>query len=163
MLLQLQRRAAPARLEYVQLTNFADSDTSPALSRRPYTGFIRGDYTFGGPGQICVKLLPDGEPMQLTHDDLNERGSPKFSPDGARLAYAANKPGSAWDTWVAPILGGQPRLLLANASALTWIESGTRQSRLLFSELIDRGDQMAIVSSTEMRAQHRAVYMPADR
>jgi Tol biopolymer transport system component/DNA-binding winged helix-turn-helix (wHTH) protein len=159
---QLQRRAAPARLDYMQLTNFADSATSPALSPDGrILAFIRGDYTFGGPGQIYVKLLPGGEPMQLTHDDLNKRGSPKFSPDGARLAYAATKPGSAWDTWVVPVLGRQPRLLLSNASGLTWIESGTRQSRLLFSELTGRGYQMAIVSSTESRAQHRTVYMPA--
>ena len=100
--------------------------------------------------------------MQLTYDDLNKRGSPKFSPDRARIAYAANKPGSAWDTWVVPVLGGQPRLLLANASGLTWIESGSRQSRLLFSELTGRGQQMAIVSSTESRAHHRTVYMPTE-
>jgi len=124
--------------------------------------FIRGEYTFGGPGQIYVKLLPDGEPVQLTHDDLDKRGSPKFSPDGARLAYAAHKPGSAFDTWVVPVLGGQPRLLLTNASGLTWIEAGARQSRLLFSELTGRGNQMSIVSSTESRAQHRIVYMPPE-
>ena len=41
--------------------------------------------TVFGPGQIYVKLLPDGEPVQLTHDDLNKM-NPKFSPDGARIA-----------------------------------------------------------------------------
>jgi Tol biopolymer transport system component/DNA-binding winged helix-turn-helix (wHTH) protein len=163
IILQLQRRAAPARLEYMQLTNFADSATSPALSPDGrILAFIRGDYTFGGPGQIWVKLLPDGEAVQLTHDDLNKRGSPKFSPDGVRLAYAANMPESGWDTWVVPVLGGRPRLLLANASGLTWIKSGTGQSRLLFSELTGRGQQMAVVSSTESGAQHRTVYMPAE-
>ena len=58
-----------------------------------------------------------------------------------------------------PVPGGRPRLLLANASGLTWIESGTGQSRLLFSELTGRGQQMAVVSSTESGAQHRTVYM----
>jgi Tol biopolymer transport system component len=163
IVLRLQRPAVPARLEYTQLTNFADSATSPALSPNGRTlAFIRGEYTFGGPGQIYVKLLPDGQPVQLTHDDLIKRGSPKFSPDGARIAYAAYNPGSGWDTWVVPVLRGEPRLFLANASGLTWIESGARQSRLLFSELTGRGHQMAIVTSTESRAQHRTVYLPAE-
>jgi Tol biopolymer transport system component/DNA-binding winged helix-turn-helix (wHTH) protein len=157
------RRSARQELTYTQLTNFTDSAVSPALSPDGrMLGFIRSEYTFGGPGQIYVKLLPNGEPAQLTHDDLNKRGSPKFSPDGTRLAYAALKPGSGWNTWVVPVLGGQPRPFLANASGLTWIESGGRQPRLLFSELTGRGGQMAIVSSTESRAQHRTVYMPPE-
>jgi DNA-binding winged helix-turn-helix (wHTH) protein len=100
---------AKRELTYQQITNFTDSAVSPALSPDGrMLAFIRSDYTFGGPGQIFVKLLPDGEPMQLTNDDLNKRGSPKFSPNGALLAYAANTPGAAWDTWVVPVLGGRP-------------------------------------------------------
>jgi eukaryotic-like serine/threonine-protein kinase len=154
---------AKRELTYQQITNFTDSAVSPALSPDGrMLAFIRSDYTFGGPGQIFVKLLPDGEPMQLTHDDLNKRGSPKFSPNGALLAYAANTPGAAWDTWVVPVLGGRPRVLLRNASGLTWIESGAAQSQVLFSELTGRGHQMAIVSSTETRAGHHTVYMPPE-
>ena len=157
------QRAGPAGLKYTQLTNFADSATCPAFSPDGrMLAFVRSEYTFGGPGQIYVKLLPDGDPAQLTNDDLSKRGSPKFSPDGTRIAYAALRPGSGWDTWVVPVLGGQPRLFLKNASGLTWIEAGPRQSRLLFSELTGRDQQMAIVSSTESRAQHRTVYMPAE-
>jgi DNA-binding winged helix-turn-helix (wHTH) protein/Tol biopolymer transport system component len=163
--LLLARLTRPARheLTYTQLTNFTDSAVSPALSPDGrMLAFIRGEYTFGGPGQIYVKLLPDGEPVQLTHDGLDKRGSPKFSPDGTWLAYAAHKEGSVWSTWVVPVLGGQPRPFLDNASGLTWIESGPGSSRLLFSELTGRGDQMAIVSSTESRAQQRTVYMPVE-
>jgi Tol biopolymer transport system component len=161
--LRHQRPRAPARVEYTQLTSFADSATAPALSPDGrMLAFIRSEYTFGGPGQIYVKLLPDGDPVQLTNDDLHKRGSPKFSPDGTRIAYAVLKPGSRWDTWVVPVLGGEPRLLLANASGLTWIESKPRSSLLLFSELTGHRDQMAIVSSTESRAQHRVIYMPPE-
>ena len=124
--------------------------------------FIRGEHTFGGPGEIYIKPLPDGDPVQLTNDKLGKRGSPKFSPDGARITYSALDPQSGWDTWVVPASGGQARLFLANASGLTWIESGPRQSRLLFSELTGRGHQMAIVTSTANRGQHHSVYMPAE-
>ncbi|MBI3265179.1 MAG: serine/threonine-protein kinase, partial [Acidobacteria bacterium] len=77
---RFRQPAGPARREYTQLTTFADSATSPALSPDGrMLAFIRGEYTFTGPGQIYVKLLPDGDPVQLTHDDLNKM-SPKFSP-----------------------------------------------------------------------------------
>ena len=156
-------RPAKRDLTYTQLTHFTDSAVAPALSPDGrILAFIRSEYTFGGPGQIYVKLLPEGEPALLTHDDMNKRGSPKFSPDGTLIAYAAHEPGSGWNTWVVPVLGGQPRLFLTNASGLTWIETGPRQSRILFSELTGHGPQMAIVSSTESRAGRRTVYIPPE-
>ena len=149
----------PARREYTQLTNFADAATSPALSPDGrMLAFIRGESTFYGPGQIYVKLLPDGEPVQLTHDNVDKM-SPKFSPDGARISYTTY-PGTSWDTWVVPVLGGSPRLFLPNAEGLTWIDAEPGQPRLLFSESTGRDVQMAIVTSTESRGQHRVVYMP---
>ncbi len=78
-----QQPGAPARLEYTQLTNFADSATSPALSPDGrMLAFVRGESTVGGPGQIYVKLLPDGEPLQLTHNGPETTVSrPQFSLD----------------------------------------------------------------------------------
>jgi len=154
--------AERARPEYTQLTNFSDSATSPALSPDGrMLAFIRGESTFFGPGQIYVKLLPDGEPVQLTHDDADKM-SPKFSPDGARITYTVLR-GPSWDTWVVPVLGGQPpRLFLTNAEGLTWIDAGAGQRRLLFSETTGRDVQMGVVVSTESRAQHRVVYMPRE-
>jgi serine/threonine protein kinase/Tol biopolymer transport system component len=151
----------PPRREYVQLTNFADSATSPALSPdgRMLT-FIRGFSTFYGPGQVYVKLLPDGEPVQLTHDD-RDKMSPKFSRDGSQITYTTYR-GIDWDTWVVPVLGGQPRLFLANAEGLTWIDAGANQPRLLFSETTGHDVQMGVVTSTESRAQHRVIYMPPE-
>ncbi len=144
-----QPRPSSARWE--QLTRFPDSVTSPALSRdgRMLT-FIRGVDTFTGPGQIYVKLLPDGDPVRLTDDALNKM-SPAFSPEGTRIAYTA----FPWDTWVVPVLGGKPQLWLPNASGLTWIDPGL----LLFSE-IKKGIHMAIVTATESRAEARDIYVP---
>jgi eukaryotic-like serine/threonine-protein kinase len=103
-------------------------------------------------GQIYVKLLPDGEPVELTHDDRIKMG-PVFSSDGSRIAYGTVEP---WDTWIVPVLGGEPRLMLRNASGLTWIDNG----ELLFSEIKGAGVHMAIVTATESRANERDVYVP---
>ncbi|MBM3815325.1 MAG: hypothetical protein FJW20_27245, partial [Acidimicrobiia bacterium] len=150
----------PPRLEYTQLTNFADSATSPALSPDGrMLAFIRGESTFIGPGQIYVKLLPNGEPLQLTNDGLSKM-SPKFSLDGTRIMYTVMDRG--WNTWEVPVLGGKPRLLLSNAEGLTWIKTRAGEPRLLFSEMTGRGQQMGIVTSTESRAQQRTVFMPVE-
>jgi eukaryotic-like serine/threonine-protein kinase len=142
----------PARTEYTQITNFTDSATSPALSPDGrILAFIRGPSVFTGPGQIYVKLLPNGEPVQLTHDDSKKMG-PAFSPDGARIAYTA----SGWDTWVVPVLGGEPRRLLPNASGLVWMD----ERRLLFSEIRGGAVHMGIVTATEDRAESRDIYWP---
>jgi Tol biopolymer transport system component/predicted Ser/Thr protein kinase len=159
---RFRQPAEPARREYTQLTTFADSATSPALSPdgRMLT-FIRGESTFIGPGQIYVKLLPDGEPVQLTHDDSTKM-SPKFSPNGTHITYTTALGSSGWNTWVVPVLGGQPRLFLANAEGLTWIKGEAGQPHLLFSEMTGRGQQMGIFTSTESRAQQRMVYIPPE-
>jgi len=114
--------------------------------------FIRGTGTFLTAGQVYVKLLPDGEPVELTRDS-GIKLSPVFSPDGSRIAYGTANP---WETWEVPVLGGEPRLLLPNASSLTWIENG---KRLLFSE-IKEGMRMAVVTTDEGRGQAREVYDP---
>ena len=128
------KRSAPpaARNEWVQITNFADSVSQPALSSDGrMLSFIRGPDTFDGPGQIYIKMLPSGDPVQLTHDDFNKM-SPVFSPDGSLIAYTVHKR-RQWDTWIVPVLGGEPRLWLPNASGLV---CGSGNSKLLFS-----GDQ----------------------
>jgi len=157
--------AGPTRLQYIQLTNFADSATSPALSPdgRMLT-FIRGPSTFFSPGQIYVKFLPDGEPVQLTNDSLPKL-DPTFSPDGARIGYATGMAGPdspTMDAWVVPALGGQPQRLLTNAEGLTWSFDPAGKLRVLFSEMTGRGAQMSIVTSTESRNQKRTVYAPPE-
>ncbi|MGZ4788592.1 MAG: protein kinase domain-containing protein, partial [Terriglobales bacterium] len=136
--------------QWVQITDFADSAVEPAISPdgRMLT-FLRGPSTFFGPGQIYVKLLPDGEPKELTHDQ-QVKMDPVFSFDSSRIAYT-----EPWDTWEIPALGGQSRLLLRNASGLRWIDA----DHVLFSE-IDHGIHMGLVTSHENRTGERAVYWP---
>ena len=144
------------RGEYEQVTYFADSATSPALShdgRRLV--FIRGSSTFEGPGQVYLKDLPDGEPLPLTADDL-EKMSPVFSPDDSRIVYTAVSSGFAWDTWVVPLSNGTPRRWLANASGLTWFAD---RHQVLFSEM-GPGLHMSLVTTDESRAATRVLYSP---
>jgi Tol biopolymer transport system component len=91
----------------------------------------------------------------LTHDDLYKM-SPVFTPDGSQIVYTGvDQEKFAWNTYALPVLGGEPQLLLSNASGLTW--SGEHQ--LLFSE-IKTGINMAIVTSDESRMHERDVYVP---
>ena len=150
----LRLRSSTAPEQYVQLTDYADSATSPALSTDGrMLVFLRGADTFRGPAEVYVRLLPDGLPFQLTHDDVAKM-SPVFSPDGAHIAYTTVARGS-WDTWVVPIPGGTPQRLLPNASGLSWIAD----HRVMFSE-IGPGMYMRIATATESRAEERDVYRP---
>jgi eukaryotic-like serine/threonine-protein kinase len=152
----LRPSRSAGRDQWVQLTKFPDSVSQPALSSdgRMLT-FIRGPSTFFGPGQIYVKMLPDGEPKQLTQDDYPKM-SPVFSPDGSRIAYTTVDAQFKWDTWTVPVLGGEPGRWLGNAGGLVWRDGRT----VLFSEL-RRGAHMALVTAQESRTGQRDVYVPA--
>ena len=138
--------------EWEQLTFFSDSAVYPELSPDGrMVSFIRGNDSFFGLGQVYVKLLPGGQPVELTHD-TSRKLSPAFSPDGSRIAYGTFGP----NTWEVPVLGGEPHMLLPNASSLTWIEGG---KLLLYSE-IKEGIHMVVVTSDESRGNSREVYVP---
>jgi eukaryotic-like serine/threonine-protein kinase len=152
--------AAPPRLEYTQLTNFADSAVAPSLSPDGrILAFIRGESTFEGQGDVYVKQLPNGEPVQLTHDGLIKEGPVVFSADGTRIAYTQISGGQA--TWTVPVLGGDPARLLANSSGLSWVDPAPGQRRVMFSAATGEGIHMGVYASTESRAEQRTVYLPA--
>jgi serine/threonine protein kinase/Tol biopolymer transport system component len=153
------RRPAPGALvgrEYTQITHFADSATSPSVSSdgRLLT-FIRGASTFHGRGEIYVKALPDGEPMQLTSDGVGKM-SPVISPDNSTIAYTTVTSQFVWDTWTVPVGGGEARRWLRNASGLSWLRDG----RLMFSEQTG-GLHMKVTIADEQRNAARELYSPA--
>ena len=153
--------SSAARAEYTPLTNFTDSAVSPTLSPDGrMLAFIRGASTFQGPGDIYVKLLPDGEPVRLTQDGTKKVGPVNFSADGSRIAYTLPENGGL--TWSVPVLGGEPARMLANAEGLSWIDSGAQPSHVLYSARTGEGIHMGIFTATESRAGQRTVYLPAD-
>ena len=151
------RPNGPARTDagkWEQLTSFTDSAVYPALSPDGrMLAFLRGPDTFLGPADVYVKMLPSGDPVQLTRDKMLKL-SPVFSPDGARIAYGTVDP---WDTWEVGVLGGEPRPMMKNASSLTWTANG---KNLLFSE-IKTGLHLSVVTADEGRGHSRDVYVPA--
>ena len=145
--------------EFVQLTNFSDYATAPALSRDGrMVAFFRGGGYFQGSGQVYVKLVPDGESKQLTDDPHNKYG-PVFTPDGSRVAYTAVYPKPPiFETWTVPVFGGPITRLMPNSAGLSWF--GT--DRIMFSEIMDGTVvHMGIKTARENRTDERQVYFPS--
>ena len=157
-LIWLRGPSKPAdRAEWVQITNLPDAVSQPALSPDGHmVTFVRGSSTFAATGQIYVKILPDGEPVQLTRDDL-QKMSPVFSPDSSKIAYTTVPSETNWDTWLVPVLGGQPQLWLPNASGLVWMQN----HKVMYSEIKNHDIHMAIVTADESRANAHDIYIPA--
>jgi eukaryotic-like serine/threonine-protein kinase len=141
--------------QWTALTDFSDSAVQPAISPDGrMLAFLRGADAFLTAGEIYVKLLPGGDPVQLTHDGMRKL-APVFTPDGSKVAYTGIDEKFNWNTYVVPVLGGEPQLLLPNAEALRWIG----EQRVLFSE-IKQGLHMVLVTASESRTGQRDIYVP---
>lgn len=148
-----QPSAARQSAAYTQITSFTDAAVNPVLSPDGrMVAFYRSDRTFFIADQIYAKMLPDGEPVQLTHDP-RVKYNLAFSPDSSRIAYTVMENG--WHTYTVSSLGGDSTLFLPNAAGLTWLD----QHRLLYSE-IKTGVHMGIVTANDDRSEHREIYFP---
>ncbi|HEX5234024.1 MAG TPA: winged helix-turn-helix domain-containing protein [Silvibacterium sp.] len=153
MFLRLRQR--PPEVKYTQLTDFTDSAVAPTISPDGrMVGFVRGGNAFLSSDPIYVKMLPNGEARQVT-DDGRPKYALAFSPDSSEIAYTVLD-SSGFSTYVVSAFGGEPRLLLANAAGLVWLDP----QRLLFSE-VRSGIHLGVVTATVTRAGLREIYFPA--
>jgi Tol biopolymer transport system component len=122
--------------------------------------FFRGGNPFLTTEQIYVKVLPDGQSMQLTNDP-HPKYNPVFTPDSSRVAYTSqiiDGKSTSWETWTVPVTGGPATRMMRNAVGMSWIGNG----RILFSEVMSGTVlHMGIVTSLESRAEEREIYFPA--
>jgi eukaryotic-like serine/threonine-protein kinase len=155
--LLLRGPARPPDLSHwVQLTKFPDPVSQPALSPDGrMLAFVRSPSTFFAVGQIFVKNLQDGEPRQLTNDNL-AKTNPMFSPDGTRIAYTTVDSEFNWDTWVVSAEGGEPQRWRRNVSDLVW--TGPRQ--VLYSERPSKG---IVAAEEDLSGKHNVYLPPTDR
>lgn len=156
-----RRSGSPGAVRWEQITNFTDSASVPAISPDgKVVAFIRGRGRYGGssaPGQVWFKTLPDGEAVPLTNTPFGKH-TLAFSPDGTRVYFTQVEGRFTWNTYEVSLLGAQPpRLLLPNATGLSWIGN----DRVLFSELRE-GIHMSLATSNLSRTEKRDVYIPAD-
>lgn len=151
-----QARGAHGSVAYAQLTSFSDAAFEPALAPdgRMLAFLVGNDVGFPFSGEVFTKMLPDGEPIQRTHDSVLKYGV-AFSSDGSEITYTAADATHGWTVRSLPVLGGDSRLLLSNAAGLSWLDS----HHALFSE-IKTGLHMGLVTATDRRENQRSLYLP---
>jgi serine/threonine protein kinase len=141
---------------YTQLTSFTDSALGPVLSSDGrMLAFYRSSRPFLTSDQIWVKLLPNGEPVQVTHDS-RPKYDIAFSPDNSRIAYTALD--NLFHTYSVSSLGGDSQLMLSNAAGLGWLDD----RHVLFSQIRSPGVHMGIVTAASDRSEIREIYFPAN-
>jgi Tol biopolymer transport system component len=154
--------AAVPNLRWERLTNFDDAAEAPAISPDgKLLAFLRGPGSFGSSvnvGQVWLKAIPSGEPIQLTRTTLRKQ-TISFSRDSNKLYLTQLEGLFAWNTYELPLLGGQePKLFMPNATGLTWAAN----DRVLYST-IESGIHMKLATSNASRTDERNVYVPARR
>jgi serine/threonine protein kinase len=155
----LSSRQTPraGRLDYIPLTNFTDSAVSPTISPDgQLVAFIRSSNPFQGPGEVYVKQLPDGAPVQLTYDGGQKMGPPSFSADGSQIAYALGN----WESWSVPTKGGTPKRLLPNSEGWSWVGGNPRSPRVMYSAETGEAVHMGLYTANEDGSERRTIYLP---
>jgi eukaryotic-like serine/threonine-protein kinase len=161
---RVAQNAGTPSLRWEQVTNFTDSASVPAISPDgKVVAFIRGPGRYGGSvtyGQIWFKTLPDGDPIELTKQSNSKFGKTTlaFSADSNKIYFTQVEGRFLWNTYEVSLFGGEPpRLFMANATGLTWID----KDHLLFSEMKE-GIHMSLATSNLSRTEKRDVYIPPD-
>ena len=110
-----------------------------------------------GRARFTSKSFPDGEPVQLTHDNLDKM-SPVFSPDGTRIAYTTVDP----DFRLGHLDGSRARWRAATDAAKRLRSDLDRSAADAVLRDARWAPHMAVVTAEESRIGQRDVYVPPD-
>jgi Tol biopolymer transport system component len=141
-------RAPRAAMHFSAVTNFSGMQTQPSIS--PDGRSVAFVSNRDGDFNVYVGLARGGSLVQITHDP-NLESAPRWSPDGATLAYARLNHWGMWDVWEVPALGGTPRRVVLNAADPDWSPDG---HSLAYLSMTDRG---IWISGTSGENAHQAV------
>jgi serine/threonine protein kinase len=114
-LVWLSRRdsAASPLLVLRRVTSDSGLTTDPSLSPNGTLVAYASDRSGEGNLDIWVQPVGGGEAVRLTRHETDDH-QPAFSPDGARIAFRSDREGGG--IYIMPALGGEPRLVVRNAS-----------------------------------------------
>jgi len=103
--------SSPAELR--RLTDFVGMEEFPALSPDGKSVAFTADVS--GRGQIWVRLLAGGTPLQVTQDNADHQ-YPRWSPDSSWLIYfsSSQEPDGEGKIWQISALGGTARPLVSS-------------------------------------------------
>jgi Tol biopolymer transport system component len=158
-MLVLRREPPPADPTAVRFLTYSGDDLAPAVS--PDGRTIAFSSARDGRPRIWLKQLAGGSEVPLTEgpDD-----SPRFSPDGSQILFARNEGGSNSLCRV-PVLGGEPRKVVADAVEADWSSDGrivflrydalkTQTRSLVWTVAVDGGGAKQIAAVPGRQLNH---------
>ena len=111
-------------------------------------------YAKGAIGQtkIFVQQISGGRPVPLTVEFPGAHFRPRWSPDGAQIAFSTRMD-RVEEVYVVPALGGAPRRIVESGSELAWSPDG---AELAYLEGVTDSDELHVASADGKRREKLA-------
>ena len=119
---QLSAPAGPTRPVDVRYLTYSGQDYSPSASPDGRSVAFRSDRD--GHARIWLKQLSTGTEVALTEGPLDDY--PQFSPDGSTILFTRIAADGSRALFRVPLLGGEPRRIVEDATDGAWSSDGSR-------------------------------------